>query len=283
MQKYLLVWFIVTAYLIYEFWALSYSPERSLLVLAQGRQWLDPSIKFSVQPGRTLSLWLGWIGLSLMIIMNVYSLRKRISFLSGVGNLKGWLNFHIFCGLLGSTLIFFHCGFKARGIVGISFWSMVVSLTSGIIGRYFFTQLGAKQSDYEKYAQRALAALDQKFSEWKIKDEPETREKVFKLALDYVGAVPEEDEGKLGATMVKSMLGDLRILLMDISVPTKWPKRAKDYVFSYAINVRKAKSLAVFQRLMGYWHAFHFPFAIFMYVAAAIHVAASMIFLGMLG
>lgn len=283
MRKYVVLWSIITIVLLFEYYALTFMPELSLLARSQKMGLVDPAYKFSTQPGRTLSLWLGWVGLGLMVIMNVYSFRKRFAFMNGFGPLGAWLNFHIFCGILGPTLIFFHCGFKVRGVVGISFWSMVISFSSGIIGRYFFTQIGARQSDFEKYAGRALVALDKKFAEWKLTVDAKVREEVIARSLAYVGAVPSGQEGGLITTLARSITGDLRIAFSDFQVPTEWPGLAKDYLYSYAMNIRKMRSIGVFQRLMGYWHAFHFPFAIFMYIAAAIHVAASMIFLGMLG
>ena len=124
MRFFLYLWLLLAIALSFEYWALNFHPSLSLLHL-------------SPEPGRPLSLWLGWVGLGLMVIMNVYSLRKRISGLGGWGRLSSWLNFHVFCGLVGPTLILFHCNFKVRGLVAISFWSMITSFSSGIIGRYF--------------------------------------------------------------------------------------------------------------------------------------------------
>ena len=90
-------------------------------------------------------LWghgLGIIGSVLMILNFMYSWRKRFEFKEKLGSLKGWLEFHMFVGLFGPTLIIYHSAFKFNGIIAsISFFSMVVVVISGIIGRYLYVQI----------------------------------------------------------------------------------------------------------------------------------------------
>ena len=61
----------------------------------------------SVEPGRPISYWLGWVGFGLMIVLLTYSIRKRLFPDRNFGELSGWLDFHIFCGLLGPILIIY--------------------------------------------------------------------------------------------------------------------------------------------------------------------------------
>jgi hypothetical protein len=52
---------------------------------------------------------LGIVGTSMVIIgMVSYSSRKRLRLLSMAGNIRDWLNFHIFLCLAGPVLILFH-------------------------------------------------------------------------------------------------------------------------------------------------------------------------------
>ena len=85
---------------------------------------------------------LGFIGAALMILNFMYSWRKRYEFQERFGNLKNWLEFHMFVGLLGPTLILYHSIFRFHGIIAIvSFFSMVLVVISGIIGRYIYIQI----------------------------------------------------------------------------------------------------------------------------------------------
>ena len=44
-----------------------------------------------------------------MVMMHVYSLRKRVKALRDLGSLRHWLQFHIFMGLQGALLVTYHC------------------------------------------------------------------------------------------------------------------------------------------------------------------------------
>lgn len=77
---------------------------------------------------------------SLLVIIGVllYSSRKRVRLLARAGRLSDWLNFHIFLCLLGPYLVVLHTTFKFGGFVAISFWSMVLVVSSGVFGRYVY-------------------------------------------------------------------------------------------------------------------------------------------------
>lgn len=85
---------------------------------------------------------LGIAGSVIMITgVGAYMARKRYRFLSRLGVLKYWLEFHIFMCVLGTILIVFHAAFKVHGLAAISFWSMLISFTSGIAGRFIYLQI----------------------------------------------------------------------------------------------------------------------------------------------
>lgn len=85
---------------------------------------------------------LGIIGSVLMLLNFLYSWRKRNEFNEKFGRLKVWLEFHMFVGLFGPTLILYHSAFKLQGIVAVvCFVSMIIVVLSGIIGRYIYVQI----------------------------------------------------------------------------------------------------------------------------------------------
>ena len=280
MKFYLTFWLLITLLLGFEYYALNLNPNLSLLIKMQAMHYLPADIKLNTAPGRILSLWVGWAGFGLMVLMNLYSMRKRFEFMQNLGKLSSWLNFHIFCGILGPTLIFFHCGLKVRGLVGISFWSMIVSLTSGIIGRYFFVQLSSQKNDFLQKSELALQKLDLIFSKNNLSVDETQKNKMLAFSLKHVGGFPNEEFVNPMLALFSAISGDLRLLFQDMPTPRNWPRSTKPILSLYAKNQRKAQFLGPFEKMMGYWHAFHFPFAVFMYVAAIIHIASSLIFLG---
>lgn len=85
---------------------------------------------------------LGIIG-TLMILFGVvmYITAKKYGYLDRFIRLKYLLEFHIFLCTLGPILILFHTTFKFGGIISVAFWSMVVVVLSGVVGRYLYLQI----------------------------------------------------------------------------------------------------------------------------------------------
>ena len=277
MKKWLLFWLLTSVALAIEFYLLKHQAKFTILTYLQSKNFISSTVQINTQPGRWLSLWLGWTGLGLMIVMNLYSMRKRFSFMSNMGKLSSWLDFHIFCGLLGPTLIFFHCDFKVRGLVGISFWSMVVSFSSGIIGRYFYVQLLRAKVDLENEAQRIRKQIESLLEKMKMQTTESDKNFAFTQALQFVGVPADVDNAGAFKVFMSSIIGDLRLTISQITPPSGWPAATSYFLAQFALAKRKAVTLEQFKKLMGYWHAFHFPFAIFMYVVAVIHVAAALV------
>ncbi|HEY8269347.1 MAG TPA: hypothetical protein VIG33_00540 [Pseudobdellovibrionaceae bacterium] len=272
------IWILFLALLSYEYYGLNFNESLSLLKKLQAMGYLPARYQINKEPGRQLSLFLGWTGLGLMIMMNVYSLRKRLSWLSHSGKLTSWLNFHILCGLIGPTFILFHCNFKVRGVVGISFWSMVISFSSGLIGRYFYIQMLQAKKEFEKEAEQRLAKIGRMLARINVPFTQQDQELYSKKALQLAGAPLTDTPYNPLKALVYSMAGDIRMAFTEPEIGPQWPTATKFILKDYAVNKRRSALLAPFQRLMGYWHAFHFPFAIFMYVAAIIHVTAALMF-----
>lgn len=277
MRVYILVLIVFTAVLGFEYWNLTKHPEASFFIQAQKAGWISAKEKISTKPGEFVSFWLGWAGIAVMLLMNVYSIRKRAGFLSGAGSLKAYMDFHIFCGLLGPLFILFHCSLKARGVVAISFWSMIISFSSGLIGRYFYLQLVRQRTDFEKNSADWLRRLRRVLEKAKLTPPEEEIQNAVRSALSLAGATGSMTN-PIGI-MISSILSDLKMVIADPATPNSWPVSTKYCLKEFAVNTRRARTLEPFQKLMGYWHAFHFPFAIFMYIAAAIHIISSLIFL----
>ena len=104
---------------------------------------------WQLKPGGSRGLAYGIVGSSMMVLMLVYTMRKRIPPLRRLGSLSGWLDFHIFCGIIGPLLVVLHSSFKVGGLVALSFWSMVLVALSGFIGRYLYVQFPRRRSGDE--------------------------------------------------------------------------------------------------------------------------------------
>lgn len=85
---------------------------------------------------------LGLIGGIMMLFQFLYAMRKRILRMRHWGNLKVWFGIHTFIGLSAPTIIVIHSRFDIQSINGgVAFFSMLMVVFSGIIGRYLYSQI----------------------------------------------------------------------------------------------------------------------------------------------
>ena len=95
-----------------------------------------------LKPSGAISHGYGIVG-SVMIITGVtmYSSRKRLRILSGIGKLPVFSSFTSSSASWVLFLILYHTTFQFGGLVAVSFWSMTAIVLSGIVGRYLYVQI----------------------------------------------------------------------------------------------------------------------------------------------
>lgn len=235
---------------------------------------------YNARSGEYFRYWLGWSGFGVICLTNLYILRKKIPAIKDLGNVSGWLNFHIFCGLIGPTLIIFHSNFRVNGLVAISFWSMMISATSGVVGRYFYTQIlqqrGSLKGQLRTYDQgfvKLQQVAPQTYSAAML-----SQAKSEALRMAFGGHTMKEIPRSLTTVIIYSILGDIQFYLKPLPVPDYTSRAVRRKLKEYGVMQRKLALLDAYKRLMGYWHTFHVPFAVFMYVVAIIHIVAELLF-----
>jgi len=208
-----------------------------------------------LKPSGFIGHGLGIVGSSLIVIgVFGYMARKRMKVFSRIGVLKYWLEFHIFLCTLGPVFVLFHTSFKFGGLVAVSFWSMAIVWSSGIIGRYIYLQIP------HSIEGRALSLQEVKA----LKEELDT-ELMTKYGLDYLVV----NTGKLS---------DLKLMLKENSISSSDYKQVKRLLNSQKGIVRRIKRLDMMQNLFRYWHVAHLPFALIMLVIMIIHIGVSLFF-----
>jgi len=235
------------------------------------------------KPSGLIGHGLGIIG-TLLIVIGVFSYmaRKRYRFLSRFGRLKYWLEFHIFLCILGPIMILYHTAFKFGGIVSISFWSMVVVVASGVIGRYIYLQIPRSMEGRElslNEVREMKSSLNVQ-----IRNRFNLDEKSYNAILEYTSINSREPDGdenirmihrnkenKISIRRLKKTLRKYRISEAGIRGIVKLIKN------EISLN-KKLQRLQTMQRLFKYWHIVHLPFALIMLVIMIIHVGITLAF-----
>ena len=114
-----------------------------------------------ITPQRGFGYWLGIVGGSLMLLLLLYSARKRVSWLRWMGGLPAWFEFHMVLGVIGPLLILFHSNFHLGATnSNVALICMLLVAGSGVIGRYIYTRLHAHMDGNEDTLEQLKAVGD---------------------------------------------------------------------------------------------------------------------------
>jgi len=227
------------------------------------------------RPAGDVGHGLGILGSAMVLLMLLYSVRKRARFMQRWGGLDVWLRYHIFLGVAGPVLITLHTSFRVGGLVAASYWSMAAVALSGVVGRYLYQQiprnvLGETLSSDEAEAAREsvlveLAAdhgVDQKAADV-----------LEKLAVGRLETTP--------ATLTLPVLPVLNLLLarqlqswMVVYCGRRDPEMRK-LARKWVLLTRRLLLFHQIRDLFHYWHVFHKPFAFIMILVMIVHVAVA--------
>jgi len=227
----------------------------------------------------------GVIGTLMMILgVSIYMIRKRVKWFFNFGFLKHWLEFHIFLCTVGPMLVLYHTAFKFGGIVSVSFWSMVLVVLSGVVGRFIYVQIPrtiqgqemgitAMNDLRENLASRVTKAIDfdgKTLDEFKVINSTDRyREFSIIKALLFI----PNDYFKI-RSILRKIKKDLKIAGLPKTVRKDIIKSAKIEI----VLTRRIGLLRTFHKLFRYWHIAHLPFAITMFVIMLVHVGVTLAF-----
>lgn len=225
----------------------------------------------------------GIIGsLFLFVGVSTYSLRKRVRRMQNLGKLRNWLHFHIFLCTAGPALVFWHTTLKFNGIVAVAFWSMVIVLASGVLGRYVYNRIPKTEEGHFRNV---------KFIE---------REQ-FKLRSEIQNYIElsNSQEAELGlqagtlrfkspwAALLTAIQFDLKGLvqwrrdqrfLMNLELSSDQKSEVLGLIKTYRWRTRQHFLLEPLQKIFTYWHVFHIPLATIMFIILGVHVVVAILF-----
>lgn len=225
-----------------------------------------------LKPSGLLGQGLGIVG-TLLILIGVfgYQARKYIKSLSKIGVLKHWLEFHIFLCTLGPIMVLFHTSFKFGGLVSISFWSMVLVVASGVVGRFIYLQI-PRTIQGRELSLNEIRGIQIEMTD-KIKLE------IGAEKLDEILVFTKRKGTK--NNIFKQYFIDWKLKnkikaeLLNYNLKGEKLKGVMNLVGNELNMNRKIERLVIMQKLFHYWHVIHLPFAIIMLIIMIIHVGVT--------
>ena len=220
-----------------------------------------------LKPNGLLGHGLGIIGsISMVAGVSIYMVRKRMKSLIRLGQLKYWLEFHIFLCTIGPILVLFHTSFKIGGLVSVSFWSMVAVVLSGIVGRFIYLQIPRTIEG------RELSLNEVRGFKSDIREILATN---YTLEAESLNAIVDwTREGRKDRSVVSRIKRTLKANHLKRSQRITIMKLVK---YEISLN-RRIDRLQTMQNLFRYWHVAHLPFALVMLIIMVVHVAVSIVF-----
>jgi hypothetical protein len=240
------------------------------------------------RPGSSLTYTLGLVGGSMMLLLLLYPLRKRLPFLQGVGAVKHWFHLHMVCGICGPALILLHSGFRVGSLNAmVALSCMLLVATSGLVGRFIYRQIHhglygrrATQREAEEALARDLAALSPQVS-----DLP-----VVKTEIERFGKVAaRHPHGAAARAMHFMSLGSRRRAARrrvhraivagtaahghDAGAQVRL-ERLYATADETLLALQRTAQFAAYERLFALWHVLHVPFVYMLGISAVVHVVA---------
>ena len=236
-----------------------------------------------LKPSGSLGHGLGIFG-SLFIIAGIssYMARKRYRFLSRLGLLKHWLEFHIFLCTLGPVMVLFHTSYKFGGLVSVSFWSMVAVFLSGIVGRFIYLQI-PRSIEGRELNLSEVRAMKSDLTEI-IKTAHNLGEENYRIIVDSVKNKTRIYHKSPIVRLIRNTSDDRRSIkevrraLKNSNLPKTDYKKIVSLVKSDITINRRIERLDLMQNLFKYWHVAHLPFAMVMLIIMVIHVGVTILF-----
>lgn len=258
----------------------------SALILGFG--WFAPLTQY-LTPRSGLGYALGIIGGSLMLLLLVYPLRKRIKSLGFIGSNKIWFQIHMILGVAGPICIVYHCCYRLGATnSNVALISMLIVASSGLAGRYLYTRIHHGLYGHKVTLKELRAEADQlrQQADGIVKVMPEfiaeldRREQRIANGLwlvpKAVSAAALYHLGRVG--MRRYVHHTLRTAAAG-SRPIAWHRgaltqAADRYADSRLTAARRVAEFDSCERLFALWHVLHVPLFGMLFVAGIVHVIA---------
>lgn len=240
-----------------------------------------------------LGYLLGIIGSAMMLLLMLYSMRKRMRFMRRLGATKHWFRLHMILGILGPAVILFHANFRLGSLNGrVALISMLLVMGSGLIGRYIYSKI-----HYGLYGRRMnLVELRET-----TKGDRRHLVAIVPLAAELQDRLKRYERSVITPprtilhSLVRILLfrmrtwfarrGTWRIVKRGLKQQAKeegWSRRevqehareAKDYLSDYFGTAGQVVGFGFYERMFALWHVLHVPLIILLVITAVMHVVA---------
>jgi hypothetical protein len=235
---------------------------------------------------------LGIIGGSMMLLLLIYPLRKKMKTARFMGSVPFWFKFHMFCGVFGPIAILYHSNYNMGSLNStVAMLCMITVASSGLVGRYFYSKI-----HYGLYGQKA--SLDD--LQGIVNGEEHQLSTAYKLIPDISATLKNYHQASVaklsfGQSFKRFVFLGINIRLTRLMLPFKLKKiinnhakqtgwsstqqkknylALKRHINNYLDAVIKTCEFSVYERLFALWHILHLPLFVMLVFSGIAHVFA---------
>jgi hypothetical protein len=232
--------------------------------------------------------WLGVAGGSLMLLMLVYPIRKRVRAFRIPGSVPFWFRLHMALGIAGPIAILYHSNFSLGATnSNVALACMLLVAGSGLVGRYLYARI-----HHGLYGR--LATLRELRS---AAESLKARTGTLRLLPGLIDAV-ERAEARIGepapfvvrpfraAWRERRESLTLHRLVRDAvamaaarspalhAEQDRFTRAATEFVSARLRSARRVAEFEGCERLFAAWHVLHLPLFVMLLVVGVVHVVA---------
>ena len=244
-------------------------------------------------PQRGLGYAFGIAGGSMMLLLLLYSARKRFAWLRWMGAIPSWFQFHMVLGVLGPILILFHADFRLGATnSNVALFSMLLVAASGVVGRYIYTRLHARLDGSAASLEQLRAIGDRlRAPGTSIDFLPSVMDAIESIERRYI-AVPPRGlarsmhllTGPVRMARARHLVRrEIRIAVRrvrerDATLAGRSARRlavaARRYAYRRFDAGRRVAETKAYARMFSWWHVLHIPLFFLLLIAGIAHVIA---------
>jgi thioredoxin reductase/NAD-dependent dihydropyrimidine dehydrogenase PreA subunit len=227
-------------------------------------------------------LWghgVGIVATAVMMLNYTYALRKRWRGLKGLGDIRYWMDFHVFVGSLSPLVIAFHAAFQSNNVVATSTAaSMAVLVSTGLIGRFLVSlvpQREGKLIDLAELENQVRGLKGQLMALLAGARETMSLDSLLEPALVGVGS---GNPFALAVAFPRQLIGiNMRLRQVKDHFPST--QQYEDFARSATRLGRLGIQVSFYSTLRRYlavWRVLHVGVSLFMVVMIVAHIALSL-------
>ena len=231
-------------------------------------------------PAEGIGYGLGVAGMTGVILLLAYSIRKRVRSLRHLGQLRNWFEAHLILGLLAPVAILYHANFRVESTnAAIALSCMLVVAGSGIGGRFLYGRMHrGLAGELRSVTGMQRAARDRLRPAWTlIEPHPEITGLITRFETRSAGLTAGLIRTLPALTLrfrAHRLRHGLTRALRRHGASGPDLSTADRAIAACLVELCRAGELRLFTQLFALWHAIHVPLTVILVVSAVVHVVA---------